>query len=236
MELTHVSFCSFEDVCIELFSSHAIKFDTKVLLPENLDIAGFLTTCFDEDTGEEVDIPATAAANGELDTLVVALTETNLTAALEEPNGPFTLFAPNDEAFSSLPDGILDCLLKEENIPLLSKILSYHLLPGRYNSSELSAGILDTTSLSGDSHIVRISDDGVTIDSSPVIEANIQASNGIVHIVESVLLPISVDVDSFLATCTFLESEDEGPFTGFPSSAARKIFRSSFLALALFLL
>merc|ERR1712241_1116366 len=145
------------------------------------------------------DIPTTAIENGMFTTLVAALTATDLVGALSTPNGPYTVFAPTDDAFAALPSGLVECLLQPENRNVLSSILLYHVVSGQVLSSDLSNGQVVET-LNGQDVTVDLSS-GVKINTSPVSTADILTSNGVIHVIDSVLVPPSVDVPAFLATC-----------------------------------
>merc|ERR1712003_574605 len=139
---------------------------------------GFLETC----TAAPAlpDIPQTAIANGSFETLVAALSAADLVGALSEPQGPFTVFAPTDDAFAALPDGLVECLVKEENKAVLSDILLYHVVSVKVLSTDLSDGMVATT-LNGDDVTVDLSN-GVKIDESTVIIPDVEASNGVIHV------------------------------------------------------
>jgi transforming growth factor-beta-induced protein len=140
--------------------------------------------------GQEVvhkDIVETAVAAGSFDTLAAALTAAELVETLKGP-GPFTVFAPTDEAFAALPEGVLEDLLKPENKQKLVDILTYHVVPGRLDAAEvINAGRADTAS----GVTVLFSRDGedVLVDDAKVVQADIEAANGIIHVIDAVILP-----------------------------------------------
>merc|ERR1712157_344750 len=146
-----------------------------------------------------LDIVQTAIDAGSFNTLVAALTAADLVGALSAPNGPYTVFAPTDDAFAALPSGLVECLLQPENRNVLSSILLYHVVSGQVLSSDLSNGLVAET-LSGEDVTVDLTS-GVKINTSPVSAADILASNGVIHVIDSVLVPSSVDVAAFLSTC-----------------------------------
>merc|ERR1712176_1672355 len=146
------------------------------------------------------DIPQTAIANGSFETLVTALVAADLVGALSEPQGPFTVFAPTDDAFAALPDGLVECLGKEENVAVLSDILLYHVVGAKVLSTDLSDGMVATT-LNGDDVTVDLSN-GVKIDESTVVIPDVEASNGVIHVIDSVLVPGDIDVAGFLESCS----------------------------------
>jgi hypothetical protein len=103
-------------------------------------------------------------------------------------DGPFTVFAPTDDAFGRLPDGTVESLLKEENLPRLAEILQYHVVAGRvYADQALEAQRAQT--LSGAPISIRVANGGVQVNDSRVTATDIQASNGVVHVIDAVLLP-----------------------------------------------
>jgi uncharacterized surface protein with fasciclin (FAS1) repeats len=122
------------------------------------------------------------------DTLTSAVQAAGLADTLAN-EGPFTVFAPTDEAFAELPDGVLDLLLEPENQDLLQEILLYHVVPGRVPASDLETGPVDT--LNG-GLAVRVDPDKVVVNNGSVVEPNIEAENGIVHAVNRVMIPPSV--------------------------------------------
>jgi uncharacterized surface protein with fasciclin (FAS1) repeats len=134
-------------------------------------------------TGTIVDV---AAASETFQTLVAALTEAELAEVLEG-EGPFTVFAPTDEAFAALPEGMLDELLKPENREMLVQILTYHVVPGAVTSDQLTSG--EVATVEGSSVNVAVSEDAVTVNDANVIQADIPATNGVIHAIDSVILP-----------------------------------------------
>jgi len=166
----------------------------EVLVPAVIDVPAFLETC-GETVGEVsetvetelLDIPGTAVDAKLFETLVAALSAADLVGTLSEPNGPYTVFAPTDEAFAALDNGIVDCLL--ENEKLLSDVLLYHVASGTAVSSNLSDG-QSVETLLGDAKVtVKINDGGVFINKAKVILPDVMASNGVVHVIDQVLVP-----------------------------------------------
>lgn len=136
-------------------------------------------------------IPEVAQQAGTFDTLLAAVTEAELAQTLSS-TGPFTVFAPSDEAFAKLPKGTVDELLKPENRGQLASILTYHVVPGRIYSDqvlEMDSG----KTVQGQSVAFSLSADGIKINESTVISADIQASNGVIHVIDQVLLPQTLD-------------------------------------------
>jgi uncharacterized surface protein with fasciclin (FAS1) repeats len=148
-----------------------------------------------EEPGTIVDV---AVAAGSFNTLVAAVTAAGLGETLSG-EGPFTVFAPTDEAFAALPEGLVECLLLDENIDPLTAILTYHVVSGEVLSTDLTDGPVAT--VQGEDITVDLTD-GVTLnDSVSVSTADVDASNGVIHIVDGVLVPPSIDVAAFLETC-----------------------------------
>ncbi|MBV8882395.1 MAG: fasciclin domain-containing protein [Chroococcidiopsidaceae cyanobacterium CP_BM_RX_35] len=132
-----------------------------------------------------------AASNNSFSTLVQAVKAAGLTGTLSG-NGPLTLFAPTDTAFAALPKGTLQNLLKPANKQKLVKILTYHVVPGDITSSKLKSGSVKT--LEGSSVTVNVdnTNNTVTVNKAKVTQADIPASNGVIHAINKVLLPPGV--------------------------------------------
>ncbi|ACK71274.1 beta-Ig-H3/fasciclin [Gloeothece citriformis PCC 7424] len=129
------------------------------------------------------------ASNSEsFNTLVRAAQEAGLEDTLAN-QGPYTLFAPTEEAFNELPDGAVDYLLQPENRDLLRQVLTYHVVPGSITANQLSTGTVDAL---GGGLAVRVTDDRVIVNNASVINPNIQASNGVIHGINRVLMPASL--------------------------------------------
>merc|ERR1712161_159295 len=120
---------------------------------------------------------------------------------------------PTDEAFTALPTGLVSCLLEEQNLPILSDILLYHVAAGTVFSTDLTNGQQLSTLLDGEVVTADLNN-GVKINKSNVVGADVQASNGVIHIIDAVLLPPRIDVDAFLQTCG--RSNDEGSSDAVP--------------------
>lgn len=139
-------------------------------------------------TAPAADIVTTAVNTPALSTLVAAVTAADLVATLQGP-GPFTVFAPVNDAFAALPAGTVETLLLPENIADLQAILTYHVVPGAIMASELTDGMVLET-VNGESITINVSPAGVSINGSAnVAMADIETSNGIVHVIDAVLLP-----------------------------------------------
>jgi uncharacterized surface protein with fasciclin (FAS1) repeats len=133
------------------------------------------------------DIVDTAVAAGSFTTLAKALTAADLVATLKGP-GPFTVFAPTDEAFAKLPPGALDNLLKPENKAMLKRVLTYHVVPGKVMAADV-VKVSSAKAVSGDSLSVNASGGAVMVDKARVVKTDIAASNGVIHVIDTVLLP-----------------------------------------------
>ncbi len=139
-------------------------------------------------------IPETASAAGNFDTLVAAVKAGGLAEALSG-EGPFTVFAPTDEAFAKLPEGTLESLLKPENKQKLADILKYHVVPGRVYSEDAVAAKVAKT-LQGSPIGISVTSSGAKINESKLIATDIDATNGVIHVIDSVLLPPAKGVDA----------------------------------------
>jgi uncharacterized surface protein with fasciclin (FAS1) repeats len=145
----------------------------------------------DDDNGPTAsslqDIVDTAIAAGSFNTLVAAVQAAGLEETLRGP-GPFTVFAPTDEAFANLPAGTLDSLLLPENQATLQNILLYHVASGSYPASEV-VQLKSLQTVQGQSVSISVSGSSVMIDSANVTATDIMASNGIIHVLDAVILP-----------------------------------------------
>ncbi len=133
------------------------------------------------------DIVATAVEAGSFKTLAAALQAAGLVEALQG-DGPFTVFAPTDEAFAKLPAGTVESLLKPENKAKLTAILTYHVVPGRVYSDAAAKGA-EVTTLQGGKLRTKGSDGGVYVNGAKVVSADLETSNGVIHVIDSVILP-----------------------------------------------
>ena len=134
------------------------------------------------------DIVDTAVSAGSFETLVAAVQAAGLVDTLKG-DGPFTVFAPTDEAFAALPEGTVENLLKPENKDQLAAILTYHVVPGKVMSGDLSDDMTATTVQGSD--ITIDLDNGVKVEEATVVSADIETTNGVVHVIDKVLLPAS---------------------------------------------
>lgn len=136
---------------------------------------------------KEKDIVDTAVAAGSFSTLVAAVQAADLVDALKG-DGPLTVFAPTDEAFAKLPAGTVENLLKPENKDQLTAILTYHVVAGKYKAKNVvSKSSLE--SLNGASIDITVEGDSVMVDNANVVSTDIKASNGIIHVIDTVIIP-----------------------------------------------
>ena len=135
---------------------------------------------------QQKNIVQIAAGAGQFNTLVAALKAADLVDTLQGA-GPFTVFAPTDEAFAKLPKGTVESLLKAENKEKLVAILTYHVLAGKVPSSAVKT--MSAKTVNGKSASLKVSDTGVTIDEAKIVKVDIMASNGVIHVIDSVIIP-----------------------------------------------
>jgi uncharacterized surface protein with fasciclin (FAS1) repeats len=131
-------------------------------------------------------VVAIAAGNADFSTLVAAVKAAGLAETLSGA-GPFTVFAPTNEAFAKLPAGTVEDLLKPENKAKLAAILTYHVVPGKVLAADVKTGKVKT--VQGGELDVKVSDGGVTVDGAKVVKTDIVGSNGVIHVIDSVVLP-----------------------------------------------
>lgn len=136
------------------------------------------------------DIVDLAAGNKNLSTLVAAVKAGGLVDVLKS-DGPFTVFAPTDEAFAALPAGTLESLLKPENKDKLVAILKYHVVSGKVMSTDLKNG-MEAATVEGEKVKVTLNSKGAKINNANVVAADVKASNGVVHVIDQVILPPSM--------------------------------------------
>jgi uncharacterized surface protein with fasciclin (FAS1) repeats len=133
------------------------------------------------------DIVDTAVAAGSFKTLAAALEAAGLVDTLKGP-GPFTVFAPTDEAFAKLPAGTVEMLLKPENKAKLTRILTSHVVAGKVMAAD-AAKLTSAKAVSGDTLTIAARGGGVMIDKAKVVTADVAASNGVIHVIDTVILP-----------------------------------------------
>jgi uncharacterized surface protein with fasciclin (FAS1) repeats len=133
------------------------------------------------------DIVDTAISAGSFKTLVAAVKAADLVSTLKS-KGPFTVFAPTDAAFAKLPAGTIASLLKPENKAKLVAILTYHVVPGKVMASDIAGKSLKVASVQG-SKISVEAHSGVMVDKAKVVKADVEASNGVIHVIDTVIMP-----------------------------------------------
>jgi uncharacterized surface protein with fasciclin (FAS1) repeats len=139
-------------------------------------------------TARAADIVDTAAGAGQFNTLVAAAKAAGLVPVLKS-KGPFTVFAPTDAAFAALPAGTVDDLLKPKNKAKLAAILKYHVIPGRVKAADVSGKKLSVKTVEGQPINVDGTAFGVQVNNAHVVQPDIEASNGVIHVVDQVLMP-----------------------------------------------
>lgn len=142
-------------------------------------------------TNTIVDVASTTEG---FSTLVAALSAAELVDTLSG-EGPFTVFAPTDDAFAALPAGVLDALLLPENKATLVKILTYHVVSGMVMAADVTDG--DVATVEGQT-IKLATKDGVTVNGAKVVQADVMADNGVIHVIDAVILPPDIDAAALL--------------------------------------
>lgn len=149
-------------------------------------LAGALAITVASSTASAADIVETAAA-GNFNTLVAAVKAAGLVDTLKGP-GPFTVFAPTDEAFAQLPPGTLESLLKPENKAKLQSILTYHVVSGKVMAQDV-VKLHSAKTVEGQDITIKTMNGRVMVDSASVTKTDVVTSNGVIHVIDSVLLP-----------------------------------------------
>ena len=146
----------------------------------------FVVPAFADDKKDIVD---TAVGAGSFKTLVAALKAADLVDTLKG-EGPFTVLAPTDEAFAKLPEGTVESLLKPENKEKLIAILKYHVIPGKAMAADVvKLDGQDVKTVEGDTAKVAVKDGSVTINNAKVVKTDIETTNGVIHVIDTVILP-----------------------------------------------
>ena len=133
------------------------------------------------------DIVDTAVAAGQFNTLAAALEAAGLVDTLKS-DGPFTVFAPTDAAFAALPAGTVENLMRPENRDQLVAVLTYHVVPGEYPAASV-VGMRSAATVNGQNLEIGASGDAVTVGGARVVTADVEASNGLIHVIDKVLIP-----------------------------------------------
>ena len=139
-----------------------------------------------EDKSRTKDIVAVASEAGNFKTLIAAIKAAGLVETLQGP-GPFTVFAPTDKAFAKLPKGTVDDLLKPENKEKLVALLTYHVVPGKVMAADVKTMRVKT--INGQELDVKVINGKVTVDKAKVTKTDIAASNGVIHVIDAVVMP-----------------------------------------------
>jgi uncharacterized surface protein with fasciclin (FAS1) repeats len=152
-------------------------------------IAAQATAGHHEEKAASMDIVDTAVAAGQFKTLAAALQAADLVDTLKG-DGPFTVFAPTDAAFAKLPEGTVESLLKPENRDQLVAILTYHVVPGKVKAADV-VKLSEAKTVNGQDVDITVADTGVQINNANVIKVDIGASNGVIHVIDTVIIPAS---------------------------------------------
>lgn len=147
----------------------------------------FISSSYASHHGEKKDIVDVAAQNGSFTTLVAAVKAAGLVETLKG-DGPFTVFAPTDEAFSKLPEGTVEMLLKPENKDKLVAILTYHVVAGKVMAADV-VKVESAVTVQGQKVLVNVNGTKVMINNAHVVTADVKASNGVIHVIDTVLMP-----------------------------------------------
>lgn len=143
-----------------------------------------LTMAIAAGAANAADIVDTAVSAGSFKTLVTAVQEAGLVDTLKGP-GPFTVFAPTDDAFAKIPKADLDALLKDK--AALTKVLTYHVVPGKVLAQDVKPG--DVATVEGSSLTITTKDGKVMVDGATVVQTDVMADNGVIHVIDSVVMP-----------------------------------------------
>lgn len=157
------------------------------ILASTLALLATLASADNHGNHQQKDIVDTAVGAGSFTTLVAALQAADLVETLKG-DGPFTVFAPTDAAFAALPAGTLENLLEPENKATLQGILTYHVLPGKVMSADIAGQTLAPTTVQGTTMAIDATD-GVKVKGANVVTADIETSNGVIHVIDAVILP-----------------------------------------------
>jgi uncharacterized surface protein with fasciclin (FAS1) repeats len=150
-------------------------------------VAAAASLTFGAVSAKAADIVDTAVSAGSFNTLVTAVQAAGLVDTLKG-DGPFTVFAPSDEAFAKLPAGTVEDLLKPENKDKLVSILTYHVIPGKVMSGDIAGKEMMVASVQGDTIDVNATS-GVMVDDASVVQADIETDNGVIHVIDTVIMP-----------------------------------------------
>lgn len=150
-------------------------------------VLGLVMTAHADHHEGKMDIVDTAVSAGSFGTLVAAVKAAGLAETLKG-DGPFTVFAPTDDAFAKLPEGTVENLLKPENIDQLKSILTYHVVPGKVMAAD-AVKLSSADTVNGKAFTISQRDGGVYVDNAKVIQTDVAASNGVIHVIDTVIIP-----------------------------------------------
>lgn len=159
----------------------------KSFLARVLAVAVVLGTSVMAGAEEKKDIVDTAVGAGSFKTLVAAVKAADLVETLKG-KGPFTVFAPTDEAFAKLPEGTVESLLKPENKAKLVAVLTYHVVPGKVMAKDV-VKLTEAKTVQGSAVTIAAKGGKVTVDKANVVKTDIETSNGVIHVIDAVILP-----------------------------------------------
>jgi uncharacterized surface protein with fasciclin (FAS1) repeats len=162
-------------------------FSIALIVPFVFALATSQVIAGDYKKADSKDIVDTAVAAGQFQTLAAALGAADLVETLKG-EGPFTVFAPTDEAFAKLPEGTVESLLKPENRDQLIAILTYHVVPGKVLAADV-VELSKAQTVNGQEVSIKVADGGVYINNAAVVATDIAASNGVIHVIDTVILP-----------------------------------------------
>ena len=160
-----------------------------IALAAALVVAAFTTVA--AHAGGHGSIVDKAKSAGSFSTLLAAAEAAGLAEMLNNDEGPFTVFAPTDDAFKALPEGTVENLLKPENKEQLVKVLQYHVVPGKVMSADLAGTTTNAKTAEGSEVTVDATGDNVMVGEATVTQADIEATNGVIHVIDKVLMPAS---------------------------------------------
>lgn len=163
-----------------------MKFNRSIAFGSLLAASLLLPVSFAEKPAVKGDIVAVASGAGSFNTLVAAVKAAGLVETLQGP-GPFTVFAPTDEAFAKLPKGTVEELLKPENKAKLAAILTYHVVPGKVMAADVKT--MKAKTANGKELSIKVTDGAVTVDNAKVVKTDVAALNGVIHVIDTVVLP-----------------------------------------------
>lgn len=150
-----------------------------------ISVAGLALTVASPLQAQKMDIVETAASAGSFNTLATALEAAGLVDVLKG-EGPFTVFAPTDEAFAKLPEGLLDELLNDKE--KLTAVLTYHVVSGKVTANQV-VGLSEAQTVNGQKLDIKVGDGSVMVDNAKVVKTDIIATNGVIHVIDTVVVP-----------------------------------------------